>query len=68
MKRLASIREAAATVGVKRDTIARWIRAGKLEATTQRAGRFVVRLVDLAAVERLAQAIRRGRPPTGGRR
>ena len=62
-----SMRRAAAIAGVRPNTVARWVKSGRLRCRRKVQGHLVLKLVRVAAVVDLAAKIRTGRPPKGGR-
>lgn len=63
-----SLSEAGRIVGVQQQTVARWVRTGKLKAKVHKLGGMMVKMVELAEVKKLAKGITRGRPRMDGRR
>jgi transposase-like protein len=63
-KDLSSLSDAADAVGMNRNTLARWVKAGKLKAETGYVRNLQTTLVSLADVRRLVgEGIGPGRPP-----
>jgi len=61
---LKTVRQAAIDAGVDRNTIARWLKAGKLKGKKTRVGHLTATLVSVKEVQRLKDAQPRGRPRT----
>jgi predicted site-specific integrase-resolvase len=57
-----SLRQAAATAGVDRNTVARWVRQGLLKSRKGKVRHLQTTLVEVAKVRELAKQRKPGRP------
>ena len=65
---LRPINEAAELAEVHRNTLGRWVKAGKLKPRRELRGNMMATLVSLAEVRRLVgEGLKPGRPPEAGK-
>jgi predicted site-specific integrase-resolvase len=62
MSKLQTARQAAIEIGIARQTIARWLKDGKLKGKKTKIGHLTATLVSVSDVRKLKAAQPRGRP------